>query len=363
MTMNLRDTHAGVDKILTTIAQGYTLPENSIANFVAPVVETPTRAGRVLRFGKESFAVGDYTRALGANIKYTQSRYDSTPFALKQEILGWEIPEETIQEAEEGPAEVDLVNVNTKDVLKKLTNSYENQIAEMVTDHTAYETASDGQLGLGYESIKDAHDQTKANQPAAGIKAFGDGTDAIGWDATGDKGANPIRDVLVMNRAVANHIGVRPNSMIMGSAVYDALMVNEKIVDRIQYTTKESVTTDSLARYFTLSRGIKVADGRKLDANGRVTPIFPENAILLFYSPLAPSQSIMPATGSSMATPAFAYTYQLKNTPNVRPQYYVKERRVVRAEVTVERMVAITGLGATGKYGSGFMIKDVFKNT
>lgn len=358
MTMNLRDTHAGVDKILTTIAQGYTLPENSIANFVAPVVETPTRAGRVLRFGKESFAVGDYTRALGANIKYTQSRYDSTPFALKQEILGWEIPEETIQEAEEGPAEVDLVNVNTKDVLKKLTNSYENQIAEMVTDHTAYEPKTADQLGLGYETMKTFYDDAKTLNIGAG-----GGTAAVGWDATGDSGANPIRDVLVMNRAVANHIGVRPNSMVMGSAVYDALMVNEKIIDRIQYTTKESVTTDSLARYFTLSRGIKVAEGRKLDGNGLVTPIFPENAILLFYSPLAPSQSIMPATGSSMATPAFAYTYQLKNTPNVRPQYYVKERRVVRAEVTVERMVAITGLGATGKYGSGFMIKDVFNTT
>ena len=38
----------------------------------------------------------------------------------------------------------------------------------------------------------------------------------------------------------------------------------------------------------------------------------------------------------------------------------VRERRVVRAEITVERAVNITGLGATGKYGSGFFIADVF---
>ena len=63
--MNLKDTYAGVDPILTTLAQGYMLPETNIANFIAPVVDTPTRAGRTLRFGKEAFAISDYRRAYG----------------------------------------------------------------------------------------------------------------------------------------------------------------------------------------------------------------------------------------------------------------------------------------------------------
>ena len=62
--MNLRDTYASVDPILTTLAQGYMLPETNIANFIAPVVDTPTRAGRTLRFGKEAFAVIDFKRSL-----------------------------------------------------------------------------------------------------------------------------------------------------------------------------------------------------------------------------------------------------------------------------------------------------------
>jgi len=49
--LNIRDSYAGVDPILTTIAQGFTLPEQNIANFIAPVVNTPTRSGRILRFG------------------------------------------------------------------------------------------------------------------------------------------------------------------------------------------------------------------------------------------------------------------------------------------------------------------------
>ena len=87
--------------------------------------------------------------------------------------------------------------------------------------------------------------------------------------------------------------------------------------------------------------------------------MFPENAVLVFYSPLSASDSVMPAGGASAATPAYAYTYQLTGTPAVRPEYYIRERRVVRAEITVERIINVTGLGATGKYGSGFFVANV----
>jgi len=106
--MNLQQTYAGVDPILTTLAQGFMLPATNIANFIAPVVDTPTRAGRILRFGKEQFAINDFRRAYGTNIPYVQSRYDSEPYALEQEVVAWELPEEVIENAGEGPAQVDL---------------------------------------------------------------------------------------------------------------------------------------------------------------------------------------------------------------------------------------------------------------
>jgi hypothetical protein len=49
--INLQDSFGGIDTVLTKLSQGYVLPESNIANFVAPVVDVPTRAGRVLRFG------------------------------------------------------------------------------------------------------------------------------------------------------------------------------------------------------------------------------------------------------------------------------------------------------------------------
>ena len=347
--MNLKDTYAGVDPILTTLAQGYMLPETNIANFIAPVVDTPTRAGRTLRFGKEAFAINDYRRAYGTNIPAVQSRFDSDPYALEQEVIAWELPEEVIENAGEGPAQVDLRAIETRNAMSRLMNAYEVTVADAIATPASYEPASATSLGLSYANWA---------AYAASAAVVGSTTGPADWAAAT---SNPITDVLNWKRAVSNHIGIRPNSAVIGSAVFDRLLTTEAILDRIQFTTADSIDVDVIARYFGLERGIRVAEGRKLaEGSAALEHVFPENAVMLFYSPLGASDSVMPAGGASAATPAFAYTYQLTGTPAVRPEYYIRERRVVRAEITVERAVNITGLGATGKYGSGFFIADVF---
>jgi len=324
------------------------LPETNIANFIAPVVDTPTRAGRTLRFGKEAFAVIDYRRAYGTNIPAVQSRFDSDPYALDQEVVAWELPEEVIENAGEGPAQVDLRAIETRNAMSRLMNAYEVQVADAVSVLANYEPATANELGLAYATW------TLYQADAA---ARGMATGPANW---ADAQSNPITDVLTWKRAVANNIGIRPNSAVLGTAVFDRLLTTEAILDRIQFTTADSIDTDVIARYFGLERGIRVAEGRQLaDATGHLEPVFPENAVLLFYSPLGASDSVMPAGGASAATPAYAYTYQLTGTPAVRPEYYIRERRVVRAEITVERIVNITGLGATGQIGSGFYVADV----
>jgi len=347
--MNLQQTYAGVDPILTTLAQGFMLPATNIANFIAPVVDTPTRAGRILRFGKEQFAINDFRRAYGTNIPYVQSRYDSEPYALEQEVVAWELPEEVIENAGEGPAQVDLRAIETRNAMSRLMNAYEYTVSQAVTvtgTYNPYEpnTGAGTQDGLGFTSWTTF---STAYTTAAGPSAWSSLT------------SNPIEDVLTLKRSVANQIGIRPNSMVVGTAVFDQLLTNQAILERIKYTTADSIDTDMLARYFGLERGLRVAEGRYLATDGSLQPVFPENGILLFYSPNGPSDSVMPAGGANAATPAFAYTYQLTGTPAVRPEYYIRERRVVRAEITVERVVNLVGLGATGLIGSGAMITDI----
>ena len=148
--MNLKDTYAGVDPILTTLAQGYMLPETNIANFIAPVVDTPTRAGRTLRFGKEAFAISDYRRAYGTNIPAVQSRFDSDPYALEQEVIAWELPEEVIENAGEGPAQVDLRAIETRNAMSRLMNAYEVTVSDSIADAASYEPATANGIGLSY---------------------------------------------------------------------------------------------------------------------------------------------------------------------------------------------------------------------
>ena len=348
--MNLSQTYAGVDPILTTLAQGFMLPATNIANFIAPVVDTPTRAGRILRFGKEQFAINDFRRAYGTNIPYVQSRYDSEPYALEQEVVAWELPEEVIENAGEGPAQVDLRAIETRNAMSRLMNAYEYTVAQAITvtgsynPYEPYNSTAGSQTGLGFT--------TWANFSTA----YGSGAGSASWS---NASSNPILDILSLKRAVANQIGIRPNSMVVGTAVFDELLTNEAILDRIKYTTADSIDTDMLARYFGLERGLRVAEGRYLATDGSLQPVFPQNGILLFYSPNGPSDSVMPAGGANAATPAFAYTYQLTGTPAVRPEYYIRERRVVRAEITVERVVNLVGLGASGLIGSGAMISNI----
>lgn len=264
--------------------------------------------------------------------------------------MAWELPEEVIENAGEGPAQVDLRAIETRNAMSRLMNSYEYTVSQAVTvtgsynPYEPYNGTPGSQTGLGFTTW------TTFNT------AYGTTTGPAAWSGAT---SNPIEDILTMKRAVANQIGIRPNSAVLGTAVFDLLLTNAAILDRIKYTSADSIDTDVIARYFGLERGLRVAEGRYLASNGALQPVFPANGILLFYSPNGPSDSIMPSGGANAATPAFSYTYQLTGTPAVRPEYYIREKRVVRAEITIERVVNLVGLGATGLIGSGAMITDI----
>ena len=179
-------------------------------------------------------------------------------------------------------------------------NSYEYTVSQAVTvtgsynPYEPYNGTAGSQTGLGFTTW------TTFNT------AYGTATGPAAWSGAT---SNPIEDILTMKRAVANQIGIRPNSAVLGTAVFDLLLTNEAILDRIKYTSADSIDTDVIARYFGLERGLRVAEGRYLASNGTLQPVFPANGILLFYSPNGPSDSIMPAGGANAATPAFSYTY------------------------------------------------------
>jgi Phage major capsid protein E len=158
--------------------------------------------------------------------------------------------------------------------MSRLMNSYEYTVSQAVTVTAGYNpyeqnTGAGTQDGLGFQTW------------TAFDTAYGTASGTAPWSGLSSE---PIKDVTALKRAVANQIGIRPNSMVLGTAVFDQLLTNKDILDRIRYTTADSVDTDVLARYFGLERGLRVAEGRYLANDGKLKPVFPENGILLFYS-------------------------------------------------------------------------------
>lgn len=66
-----------------------------------------------------------------------------------------------------------------------------------------------------------------------------DNTNATDWDST----STPVADILVAKSTVRGLTGVSPNAIIMGEIVYDALLTNDDIAGKLQYTMATTLAT------------------------------------------------------------------------------------------------------------------------
>lgn len=97
---------------------------------------------------------------------------------------------------------------------------------------------------------------------ATGIGGGGNGADLTGGAAAGSNtfvqwdraGSTPITDIATQQIGMARRTGLRPNVLVMGPDVYNALLNNASILARIQYSQTGIVTNDLLARLFNVDR-------------------------------------------------------------------------------------------------------------
>lgn len=84
-----------------------------------------------------------------------------------------------------------------------------------------------------------------------GVAATPTGSQRLRWS---DANANPIEDVREGKRTIAQSTGFEPNKLVLGRAVYDALLDHPDIIDRIKYGQTAGAPAmagaDSLARLF-----------------------------------------------------------------------------------------------------------------
>ena len=75
-------------------------------------------------------------------------------------------------------------------------------------------------------------------------------TTLSGTDQWSDDNSDPFAVIQAAKSSVLSKALRAPNIIIVGQEVYDRLVNHPKIIDRIKYTTRDSITPDMLARLF-----------------------------------------------------------------------------------------------------------------
>lgn len=131
--------------------------------------------------------------------------------------------------------------------------------------------------------------------------AAADATHVIKWNATG---ATPIEDVHEAQTTIQSQTGYKPNILVVGPYVYDALRSNKDILDRIKYTQRGVVTSDLLASLFEVDKVLVAAAVVNIAQKGVAEDtdfIFGNSALLCYAAPRP-----------GIKTPSAGYTFAWK---------------------------------------------------
>ena len=162
-----------------------------------------------------------------------------------------------------------------------------------------------------------------------------------GTDQWSHADSKPAQRVEASKETIASGIGREPNALVVGAAVYRALVNHPDVIDRIKHTEGLSgsampmVTAAKLASYFDVAR-VVVARARTGEP-GSFTPIWGTHAVLAYANV---------ASLASLGSPSFGYTYRLQGYPLAQPPWYDKGCDSWRYPVTTEDTPVIAGAPA-----------------
>lgn len=294
-----------IDPILSTVAQGYKNAE-LIGFNLFPVVPVGTRGGKIITFGKEDFALYNTARAPGANTKRVQFGYSGIPFALESHSLEGMVPVELMQEGQAVPG----IDQGTVAVYKTQNIIFSRlEYAQAMLAMTAGNYAASNKTTL------------------AGTSQWSDLTSGV---------SDPIKDIEVAKEAVRKQIGRRPNTIVMGAAVFAMLKMHPKVIDRMKYTGRDVATPELLAALFDVKR-VVVGEAVYTDNAGAMNDMWGKGVVVAYTD-----MSGVADAGS----PTFGYTYRLQGYPLVEQPYPERNSKSWIYPVTDEVAPVIAGASA-----------------
>ncbi len=300
-----------VDPILSTVAQGYK-NGRMVADYLFPVVPVDQRGGKILEFGKEDFELYNTARAPGADTKEVQFGHLGKPYALEGHRLMGKVPFEHLQEATQVPG----INLGRGAV---------NKTQNIILLSAEYQAAVIARNAANY---------------AASNKAALAGTSR--WDDYASGVSDPAADIDTAVESIRAQVGMRPNTVVLSPKAFKAAKRHPKIIDRVKYTGRDSVTLEMLANLFDVER---VVSGDAIYNNaGAMTDVWGKDVIVA-YTEIA--------TADDGGLPSYGYTYRLRNYPMVESAFMDRGKNSWMYPVNDERAPVIAAASA------GYLLQTV----
>lgn len=301
-----------VDPILSEHARGYRRPGN-VAQALFPLAPVNQYGGKVIQFGKESFRLYNAKRAPGTNVKRIDFGYEGQPYAIVPSALEAKVPWERMRDANAVPG-INLASraVNLVLAAQQLEQEYDS--AQLARNPASYD--NDHKVAL-----------VGANR----------------W--TGANG-DPSTDIANAQEAIGDTIGVEGNTILLSRKAFNAAKLNPKIIERVKYTSAQSVTLDVLKALWNVDNivvgGAKVATG----PNDTFGDVWGADVIVAY---------VAQGEGDGMGNaeePSYGYTYQIEGMPAVEEAYQDRNARSWIYPVANDATPVLSGMAA------GFLIQN-----
>ena len=263
-----------VDAILTNISVAYLQrAENFIADKVFPVVPVDKQSDKYFVYDKndwlrdEAQVRADGTESVGSGYNITTATYYADVYAIHKDI-----GDQTRANAD-APINVD------------------REAAEFVTHRL-----------LTRREIQFVNDFMTTNAwgtDVTGVAASPTTGQTIQWsDYTN---SDPIEDIEAGKAGILSVTGLEANTLVLGYDVFRQLKNHPDLVDRIKYTSSQTITEDMLARMFDIDRVLvskSIKETNKEGATGAYSFTTGKTALLAH---VAPNPGIL--------TPSAGYTF------------------------------------------------------
>ncbi len=258
-----------VDPVLTNIARGYRNAQ-FIGEALFPVVSVDKEGATIPKFGKEAFRLWETERAIRA----------------KSNIM---VPDD----------------VNSIDVVLR-----EHDLSYPVDYREKAESMFDAEVRAA-KRVKDSVDLRREYQYAQIAQnpdtyLSGSKVTLSGSSKWSDNGGDPIGDVEDGKEKIRQETGIRPNTMVMGASVYQALKFHTKLQEALGSNERKLLTVEHLKSLFGIHT---ICIGEAIAGDTATGDIWGANLILAYVA--QPGEGIE----ASYEEPSFGYTLRLRGKP------------------------------------------------